>query len=70
MMVTMEHEFVRPGHLTAHQTARALGITLGAVRLLVHRGQLTRSGGGPRQPTYRAADIAALVAKRANQAVA
>jgi len=69
-MVTMDHEIVRPGHLTAHQTARALSITLGGVRLLVHRGQLVRSGGSPRQPTYKATDIAALVAKRANRAAA
>lgn len=56
---------IRPGHLTAHQTARVLGIGLPAVRKLVQRGQLARSGGGPRQPWYAAADVAALAAKRA-----
>ncbi len=55
---------IRPGHLTAHQTARTLGITLGALRNLVYRGQLTRSGGTERQPYYAVPDIAALAAKR------
>ncbi|EPD56367.1 hypothetical protein HMPREF1211_07487 [Streptomyces sp. HGB0020] len=55
---------IRPGHLTAHQVAKQLGISLGAVRLLVHRGQLKRSGGTPRQPWYAVADVAALVVKR------
>lgn len=61
----MESQIIRPGHLTAHQTARVLGITLGGVRLLVHRGQLTRSGGTARQPWYDAEAVAALAAKRA-----
>lgn len=61
----MESLNIRPGHLTAHQTARVLGITLGGVRLLVHRGQLTRSGGTPRQPWYAAEAVAALAASRA-----
>ncbi|OLE25497.1 MAG: hypothetical protein AUG49_10515 [Catenulispora sp. 13_1_20CM_3_70_7] len=56
---------IRPGHLTAHQTAQALGITLGGVRKLVERGQLPRSGGSPRQPWYNARDVATLAAKRA-----
>lgn len=60
----MESQNIRPGHLTAHQTAQALGITLGGVRLLVHRGKLTRSGGTPRQPWYAWRDVAALVAER------
>jgi len=55
---------IRPGHLTAHQTAQQLGITLGGVRLLVHRGQLQRSGGTPRQAWYAVSDVAALLAKR------
>lgn len=55
---------IRPGHLTAHQTAQQLGITLDGVRQLVRRGQLTRSGGSPRQPWYAVADVAALAAKR------
>lgn len=59
---------IRPGHLTAHQTARVLDIGLPAVRKLVQRGQLTRSGGSPRQPWYAAADVAALAAARAKHA--
>lgn len=61
----MESQNLRPGHLTAHQTARVLGVELPAVRKLVQRGRLTRSGGTPRQPWYAAADVAALAAKRA-----
>lgn len=61
----MESQIIRPGYLTAHQTARVLGVSLGAVRLLVHRGQLQRAGGSPRQPWYAADDVAALAAKRA-----
>jgi hypothetical protein len=61
----MESQMIRPGHLTAHQTARVLGIRLESVRKLVERGQLERSGGTPRQPWYPAADVAALAAKRA-----
>jgi hypothetical protein len=61
----MESQLIRPGHLTAHQTAATLGITLGGVRLLVHRGQLKRSGGSPRQPWYAVTDVAAIAAKRA-----
>ncbi|MFJ4785497.1 hypothetical protein [Streptomyces sp. NPDC088794] len=60
----MESQMIRPGHLTAHQTARTLGIGLDAVRQLVRRGQLQRSGGTPRQPWYAVADVAALLAKR------
>lgn len=60
----MESHVVRPGHLTAHQTAQVLGIRLAAVRQLVHRGQLQRSGGTPRQPWYAVADVQALAAKR------
>lgn len=55
---------IRPGHLTAHQTARQLGIGLDGVRQLVRRGQLQRSGGSPRQPWYAVQDVAALAAKR------
>jgi len=63
-MEGMESQIIRPGHLTAHQTARVLGITLGGVRKLVQRGHLTRSGGTDRQPWYPAADVAALAAQR------
>lgn len=69
-MEGMESQNIRPGHLTAHQTARTLGVTLGGVRLLVHRGQLGRSGGTPRQPWYAAADVAALLAKRRERTAA
>lgn len=61
---------IRPGHLTAHQAARVLGVELTGLRAIVHRGQLTRSGGSPRQPWYAAADVAALAAKRARRAAA
>ncbi|MFE7446844.1 hypothetical protein ACFU7X_41050 [Streptomyces chartreusis] len=60
----MESQMIRPGHLTAHQTARALGISLDGVRQLVRRGRLKRSGGTPRQPWYPAKDVTALVAER------
>ncbi len=55
---------ILPGHLTAHQTARVLGVELVTVRQLVRRGRLTRSGGTPRQPWYAAPDAAALAAER------
>ncbi|MFJ8081977.1 hypothetical protein ACIQ6Y_15335 [Streptomyces sp. NPDC096205] len=60
----MESQNIRPGHLTAHQAARILGITLGGVRQLVHRGRLQRSGGTPRQPWYAADEVTALLADR------
>lgn len=60
----MESHIIRPGHLTAHQTAQLLGITLGGVRKLVQRGHLTRSGGTDRQPWYTVADVTALAAER------
>ncbi|MCP8707447.1 hypothetical protein [Streptomyces sp. AC04842] len=60
----MESQMIRPGYLTAHQTARVLGVQLDTVRQLVRRGQLTRSGGTERQPWYPAGEVAALAAKR------
>jgi hypothetical protein len=42
-----------------------LGVELDAVRQLVRRGKLSRSGGTPRQPWYTVEDVAALAAKRA-----
>lgn len=60
----MESQIIRPGHLTAHQTARQLGITLAGVRKLVQRGRLTRSGGTERQPWYTVTDVTALVLER------
>ena len=61
---------IRPGHLTAHQTAQQLGIGLDGVRQLVRRGQLQRSGGSPRQPWYDVQDVTALVVKRATRTAA
>lgn len=55
---------IRPGHLTAHQTAQLLGITLDGVRQLVRRGKLTRSGGSVGQPWYAVEDVTALVLER------
>ncbi|MFL5910528.1 MAG: hypothetical protein ACJ768_08195 [Gaiellaceae bacterium] len=66
----MEQLYTRPGHLTAAQTRQALGITAGALRNLVYRRQLTRSGGTERHPTYAALDVAAIAAKRAGRLVA
>ncbi|MFS8200488.1 hypothetical protein ACLVWQ_17600 (plasmid) [Streptomyces sp. CWNU-52B] len=66
----MESQIIRPGFLTAHQTAGTLGITLGGVRKLVQRGQLTRSGGTPRQPWYTVQDVGALAAKRSTRTAA
>ncbi|WP_338897420.1 hypothetical protein WBG99_18875 [Streptomyces sp. TG1A-60] len=60
----MESLNIRPGHPTAHQTARQLGITLGGVRKLVQRGRLPRSGGTERQPWYAWRDVAALAIER------
>jgi hypothetical protein len=60
----MESLNIRPGHLTAHQTARTLDISLDGVRKLVQRGHLARSGGTPRQPWYAVSDVAALAAER------
>ncbi|MET7514060.1 hypothetical protein ABZS88_11370 [Streptomyces sp. NPDC005480] len=59
----MESQIIRPGHLTAHQVATTLGISLDGVRKLVQRGHLTRAGGTPRQPWYAVADVAAHAAK-------
>ncbi|MFJ1653685.1 hypothetical protein ACIOC2_20305 [Streptomyces sp. NPDC088337] len=61
----MESEIIRPGYLTAHQTARVLGISLGGVRKLVQRGKLERAGGTERQPWYAVDHVTALAAKRA-----
>ena len=60
----MEQQNIRPGYLTAHQTARVLGVSLGGVRKLVERGRLRRSGGTERQPWYDAAEVAAYAAER------
>ena len=66
----MEQQTLRPGYLTAHQTARVLGVRLGTVRQLVHRGQLERAGGTERQPWYAVEAVQALDARRKARAAA
>ena len=61
----MESQILRPGYLTAHQTAEQLGTDLAGVRKLVQRGKLQHAGGSPRQRWYAVADVTALVLKRA-----
>jgi len=62
----METHILRPGYLTAHQTAQVLGVGLPAVRKLVQRGQLAAAPGSTaRQRWYRVADVTALAADRA-----
>lgn len=60
----MEPLSVPPGHMSAHQVATTLGISLGGVRQLVVRGQLQRAGGSPRQPWYDTDDVLAILATR------
>ncbi|MFE9937378.1 hypothetical protein [Streptomyces hirsutus] len=66
----MDSLYAPPGHLTTDQVAQALGTTPGAVRNLVYRGRLTRSGGTPRRPWFAARDVAALHAQRLTRRVA
>ncbi|MFI1287445.1 hypothetical protein ACH4VM_02855 [Streptomyces sp. NPDC020792] len=67
----MEQQIIRPGHLTATQTRQVLGgISAGALRQLVYRGQLERSGGTERFPYFAAADVTALAVKRAERQAA
>ncbi|MFJ2259488.1 hypothetical protein ACIOKD_14300 [Streptomyces sp. NPDC087844] len=66
----MEPQIIRPGHLTAEQTRHMLGISAGALRNLVYRGQLTRTLGTERHPYYPVTDVTALVLKRRDRAVA
>ncbi|MCF0087152.1 MULTISPECIES: hypothetical protein [unclassified Streptomyces] len=66
----MEPQNIRPGHLTAAQTRRVLGISAGALRNLVYRGHLTRSAGTERHPYYAVADVQALHAKRQERRIA
>lgn len=64
-------QIIRPGHLTAAQTRQVLGgISAGALRQLVYRGQLTRSGGTDRHPYFAVPDVAALAQKRQQRAAA
>jgi hypothetical protein len=69
-MDAMESQILRPGYLTAHQTARVLGVSLTGLRSIVHRGQLARAGGTPRQPWYAVADVTALAAERSGSRAA
>lgn len=66
----MESQLLRPGYLTAHQTATALGVSLDGVRQLVRRGRLTRSDGSPRQPWYAVADVQAYADSRVTREAA
>ncbi|MFF8879615.1 RNA polymerase sigma factor sigma-70 region 4 domain-containing protein [Streptomyces flaveolus] len=66
----MDSVYAPPGHLTTRQVAQALGTTPGAVRNLVYRGRLTRSGGTKRHPWFAARDVAAIAAQRRGRAVA
>lgn len=66
----MESQIIRPGHLTAEQTRSVLGISAGALRQLVYRGQLTRSAGTERHPYYAVVDVTALALKRRERAAA
>jgi len=60
----MEPLYVPAGHMSARQVADTLGIGLGGVRQLVHRGHLTRAGGSPRQPWYDTERVLALLDAR------
>lgn len=66
----MQQLYAPPGHLTAAQTRQALGISAGALRNLVYREKLRRSGGTERHPTYAVADVAAIAANRAARVAA
>ncbi|NUS74977.1 MAG: hypothetical protein HOV70_02095 [Streptomyces sp.] len=56
---------LRYGHLTAEQAREVLGgISAGALRNLVYRGQLTRSCGSERHPCFSVPDVTALALKR------
>lgn len=64
----MEPLYSPPGTLTAHQVATLLGITLGGVRLLVHRRQLARIGGSPGKPSTHSRTSRLLTASAAHAA--
>jgi DNA-directed RNA polymerase specialized sigma24 family protein len=63
-------EQLPPGYYGTRDVARALGVQPDAVRQLVHRGRLKRSGGTSRRPWYRVTDVAAIVAERAQSTAA
>ncbi|MEU7399724.1 helix-turn-helix domain-containing protein [Streptomyces sp. NPDC044948] len=60
----MDSAYIPPGYYGTRDVARALNTSPGAVRNLVYRGRLQRAGGSQRQPWFRAADVAALLAER------
>ncbi|MFC8985166.1 hypothetical protein [Streptomyces sp. NPDC057115] len=66
----MDSVYAPPGHLTTAQVAQVLGTTPGAVRNLVYRGRLKRSGGTERRPWFRATDVAAIHANRTTRRAA
>jgi hypothetical protein len=67
----MESQLLRPGYLTAHQTATALGISLDGVRQLVRRGRLTPApGSSPRQRWFSLSDVQAYATQRDTPAAA
>lgn len=66
----MDDPLAPPGYLTARDAQRALGITPGALRNLVYRGQLRRAGGTERHPWYAVADVTAIDTKRRARAAA
>ncbi|MEV1020693.1 hypothetical protein [Streptomyces sp. NPDC050264] len=67
----MESQLLRPGFLTAHQTAQALGVTLGAVRKLVQREEIRPAhGSSARQRWFALADVHAYETRRAERAAA
>lgn len=64
-MGAMESQLLRPGYLTAHQTATALDISLDGVRQLVRRGRLAPAPGStPRQRWFALEDVHAYAARR------
>ncbi|MFE6426753.1 hypothetical protein ACFVOB_14945 [Streptomyces rochei] len=66
----MDSVYAPPGHLTTRQVAQVLSTSPGAVRNLVYRGRLTRSGGTERHPWFAARDVAAIAAERRARAAA
>ncbi|MDX2692943.1 hypothetical protein [Streptomyces ipomoeae] len=62
---------IRYGHLTAEQTRQTLGgISAGALRNLVYRGRLKRSGGTDRYPYFAISDVYELAKERKQRAAA
>ncbi|MFG2312879.1 hypothetical protein ACGFS9_30030 [Streptomyces sp. NPDC048566] len=61
----MQSQVIPHGYVTAHQTARHLGLTLDGARQLVRRGRPKRSGGTPDQPRYAGPDAAARQTSKA-----